>query len=956
MDFKKLLESMDTLSEAVHKGNYGTEYQPEEKRDEYGHRIPVPKKATEPVGAPSQTDKFAGSTSGLSGAFGSRLPADDNKHMKAFKTRKHTPMKNADDLERKMEKQLRGERGSIKEGSLRDMIAHIEESRTLNEMQPLMPLVSGNQQTGPGQTNSDPKSQLTTQQALQQQQADKSGTTSPVQQQNANKAMAQLKSIPGAKFSNPGNTLKVLQDPQAAMNNPSLKNAAAELGAMSAAQAGDPNAQNKSVQALKTLAGDQKMTAQKPGAVASMSESKKFKALTQLIESINFQDLIKNADQDVENMLAELQADVEEFKTTGHCSDLLDSFLKVHFHHAKEKQGAIQHDPLLGDVEEGAYTQHYMDANKPSLVRQKAEIANAPSTPTSFKTDPIQAVTDRAINAGSKGLGFLKGLGKNTPIKTFEGKTMKDIQLESWETQLNSLLTEGITVSTSKGQEGAPDSVSINATDADAEQLMTILRNSGMDGFGGGVEQGHQGHEEMSMHQPEGNGNTPEPSPEVAGDDGDILSLIKKMAGGATVPGTAEVEVDYEPEDTHANIEADDQEQATAGSEMGDMMKKMSDIESGEDREEPCDDCGHSPCDCDSHDHGSDNHKEQDGTEKSDDSEEDKEVKEANDGNLANNAKPYGKITQGDVVAGRLGKDEEGGHEACNECGMYECECPSEQAVAENIGGAITRMGKALDPARKAKAQQMAQRGQEMQAGAEKKIDDMNPLRYGYGDYDPEEVARQRKIANRGARMQGPAGVEENIGGAITRMGKALDPARKAKAQQMAQRGQEMQAGAEKKIDDMNPLQYGADAYDPEEVVRQRKIANRGARMQGPAGVAEGNEPEDLGTVAEINRLIAKGMDETDAIHAVAKKYGDNPSELASFYYQHNKMSESYANSNDDTAFQDLQYMIKTLSGGINGPKHSQATGNIHKVTMEDKMLKDSTSLLVDFQKLSGIK
>ena len=51
-------------------------------------------------------------------------------------------------------------------------------------------------------------------------------------------------------------------------------------------------------------------------------------------------------------------------------------------------------------------------------------------------------------------------------------------------------------------------------------------------------------------------------------------------------------------------------------------------------------------------------------------------------------------------------------------------------------------------------------------------------------------------------------------------------------------------------------------------------------------------EPEDLGTVEEINRLIAKGMHETHAIHAVAKKYGDNPSELASFYYQHNRMHE----------------------------------------------------------------
>lgn len=36
-------------------------------------------------------------------------------------------------------------------------------------------------------------------------------------------------------------------------------------------------------------------------------------------------------------------------------------------------------------------------------------------------------------------------------------------------------------------------------------------------------------------------------------------------------------------------------------------------------------------------------------------------VEEGNDGNLANNAKPYDKVTRGDVIAGRLGKDEMGG-------------------------------------------------------------------------------------------------------------------------------------------------------------------------------------------------------------------------------------------------------------------------------------------------------
>jgi hypothetical protein len=40
-----------------------------------------------------------------------------------------------------------------------------------------------------------------------------------------------------------------------------------------------------------------------------------------------------------------------------------------------------------------------------------------------------------------------------------------------------------------------------------------------------------------------------------------------------------------------------------------------------------------------------------------------KKQNKGNDGNLANNAKPYDKVTRGDVIAGRLGKDEMGGKE-----------------------------------------------------------------------------------------------------------------------------------------------------------------------------------------------------------------------------------------------------------------------------------------------------
>lgn len=43
------------------------------------------------------------------------------------------------------------------------------------------------------------------------------------------------------------------------------------------------------------------------------------------------------------------------------------------------------------------------------------------------------------------------------------------------------------------------------------------------------------------------------------------------------------------------------------------------------------------------------------------------EAKKKGDGNLANNAKPYGKVTRGDVIAGRLGKDEMGGKKKIKE-------------------------------------------------------------------------------------------------------------------------------------------------------------------------------------------------------------------------------------------------------------------------------------------------
>ena len=75
MDFKSLLQSMDAISETVHKGNYGNEYQPDQPRDVYGHKIPSAKKKEEPkkdVGGQSKADKFAGSTGGIQSMLGNK--------------------------------------------------------------------------------------------------------------------------------------------------------------------------------------------------------------------------------------------------------------------------------------------------------------------------------------------------------------------------------------------------------------------------------------------------------------------------------------------------------------------------------------------------------------------------------------------------------------------------------------------------------------------------------------------------------------------------------------------------------------------------------------------------------------------------------------------------------------------------------------------------------------------
>jgi lipid-binding SYLF domain-containing protein len=109
---------------------------------------------------------------------------------------------------------------------------------------------------------------------------------------------------------------------------------------------------------------------------------------------------------------------------------------------------------------------------------------------------------------------------------------------EALDKQLNALLedkevTEGMTVSISKGQQGAPDSVSVSAQDAEADELLSVIKSAGLGLFGGDEAMSQTSPHPMTVD----NGGEPAEigaggdAIEVVGDHDGMMSLMKKLSG-----------------------------------------------------------------------------------------------------------------------------------------------------------------------------------------------------------------------------------------------------------------------------------------------------------------------------------------------------------------------------------------------------------------------------------------
>jgi hypothetical protein len=107
------------------------------------------------------------------------------------------------------------------------------------------------------------------------------------------------------------------------------------------------------------------------------------------------------------------------------------------------------------------------------------------------------------------------------------------------------------------------------------------------------------------------------------------------------------------------------------------------------------------------------------------------------DGNLANNAKPYDKVTQGDVVAGRLGKDAKGG---------------KDKKVKEELKGNQKKLD--VDNDNDIEADDLA----DLRAGKKKKVDEaektMSRAAKGHEKYGKEGMAALAKAGKEGKSLE----------------------------------------------------------------------------------------------------------------------------------------------------------------------------------------------------------
>jgi len=576
MDFKSILSQLDQLNEAegttVHKGTYGTSHGKEDVRDQYGHKVGKinkdaetkkeapkkgrgrPKKGADETG---EVKKYDFSAFGVNKGKDVKLPKYDKK-----KTTKHSLKEYFDDLESALNE---AEQIQIKPASQMPK-------------KPGQPAPSSQQQQVAGQA---PKNTQVIAQgdktlgtvdnpqlAQQIKQSIGKGEMTLMPDQQVNELSPGTIQSAAAKrdAQRPDQMSQATQrkDPMTHMTNRiNMTNRSLEekdIGKHNNATTGFDALVKKltpkyGVEAAKRIAGAQlkkiKEADQPPhDSLASplTLEGKKAKP--------DFLDMDKDG-----NKKEPMKGAVKDKQKV---KEGMDHRLKAARHagksHALGKQG---YNCTYDDMEEA---KHYHEGYKEGLDECYGQMpiqgyvgeTNPPATVPGMASQAMkQPAMEDDLDEMDKG-EWMKHKAKSTPGDTFKafGQTFKDKEVtespfafEAWDSQLNSLLeskeevAEGMTVSISKGQQGAPDSVSVSAQDAEADQLLGLIKSAGLGLFGDEQQNGYGAPQGDVQHG----------GVDVVGDHDGMMALIKKVTGGEAGNG------DYADEEGHAEHEHTDE-------------------------------------------------------------------------------------------------------------------------------------------------------------------------------------------------------------------------------------------------------------------------------------------------------------------------------------------------------------------------------------------------------------
>ena len=299
------------------------------------------------------------------------------------------------------------------------------------------------------------------------------------------------------------------------------------------------------------------------------------------------------------------KAEQDKKKAKTKVKEGMDSRLKAAHHagksHALSKQGynchyddmeeARQyHDGFKQGLDE-CYGQMPMEGMSPEVEDMASYGAHTPTIAdegNAFTGALAKTPTGGKFSVGGKTFTDRSAIEEANPFSMSESMT-------AWDKELNALLegdtkvTEGMSVSISKGNEGAPDSVSVSAQDADADQLLSLLKSAGMGLFGGDeqVRPGASGPMSVAID------GEPESAEIGVVDDHDgMMDLIKKVTGAQPAPSQAGF---GDEEGSEEQVNGEEQGSEDYADEEG---NDQSDSGEEETDESTCNECGMMEASC----------------------------------------------------------------------------------------------------------------------------------------------------------------------------------------------------------------------------------------------------------------------------------------------------------------------------------------------------------------------